>query len=661
MPTTPFYLQQFRFLDGSLASGGKLYATVQGTETPAIIYLNPTLTTPAPQPLVLSADGIVPQFWAPTIPGLRFKLYDPRNGVDTLVWTRDYISDGDGVNAPGTVTSVGLTLGTAMDAIANVSSSPVVTSGNIGLELADQPSGKALMSPVSGTGKPSFRTVEFPRLQYAASDPKYLYPNVGDQYMVGTYGSTLVGAFAGHGGDIAEWTGSAWEFTTIPGNPMLVTKSNQVFYRRYGSWFLYWTYSDNYGTQFMDFSGTPLYCKEARDYSGSARWTLNEYGLEIRTGLTGTNFLSASINLSGHGNFSSVRTGTPSYPSVWTERINALGDGFLTSLSISGLTNGKIPRVTTAGGLLGDSCFGDDGTTASVSRQLVASRQVRSTFTTRGWNAGVSVQCPTPSISLVATDAPTDSKCADFVVEVDGTVNFRLINDASTSNSIWCSVTRVGMSITGIKFGAGLGLFGVTPPTSRPTISGQRTATATLAALYQAISATGLILDSTTGSSVTREAIIQPLPITNAAPGAVTVVSGGMKSFGFDGGASTEELFYHCDVQHDYIAGGNMVFHIHWMPATATGGNVKWQIEYQWVEGGATWPAPTTLTGTDAAGATAWADKRTDITIPGAGRTYNSRLMVRLFRVPTDAADTYAGDAVLSSVGMHYQADPGQP
>lgn len=212
-----------------------------------------------------------------------------------------------------------------------------------------------------------------------------------------------------------------------------------------------------------------------------------------------------------------------------------------------------------------------------------------------------------------------------------------------------------------LKTAAGFSAWDVAIPTDRPEITGQRTATATLAALFQALGATGLILDATTGTSVTREAIIQPLPITNSAPGVVTVVSGGMKSFGFDGGASTEELFYHCDVQHDYIAGGDMIFHVHWMPATATGGDVKWQIEFQWVEGGATWPAPTTLTGTDAAGTTAWADKRTDFTIPGAGHTYNSRIMVRLFRDPVDAADTYSGDAVLSSIGMHYQADPGQP
>jgi len=163
------------------------------------------------------------------------------------------------------------------------------------------------------------------------------------------------------------------------------------------------------------------------------------------------------------------------------------------------------------------------------------------------------------------------------------------------------------------------------------------------------------------GTPVTREAIMQSLPITNSAPGVVTVVGGGMKSFGFDGGTTTEELFYHVDVQHDYKAGTDMVFHVHWTPATATGGDVKWQIEYQWVEGGAVWPTPSTSTSTAAAGTTAWADKRADFTLSGTGHTYNSRLLFRLFRAPTDAADTYTGDAVLTSVGMHYQADIGQP
>lgn len=173
--------------------------------------------------------------------------------------------------------------------------------------------------------------------------------------------------------------------------------------------------------------------------------------------------------------------------------------------------------------------------------------------------------------------------------------------------------------------------------------------------------AVGVFGDFTPITSVVREAILQPLPITNNAPTVVNVVDANMKSFGFDGATQMNELFYHIDVQHDYIAGTDMIFHVHWMPATTAGGNVKFQCYYQWVESGGTFPAATLIAPSAvAAGATAWADKRTDFTISGSGRTYNSRLMLRLFRDPTDAADTYGGNAVLSSVGCHYSANPVQ-
>jgi hypothetical protein len=162
--------------------------------------------------------------------------------------------------------------------------------------------------------------------------------------------------------------------------------------------------------------------------------------------------------------------------------------------------------------------------------------------------------------------------------------------------------------------------------------------------------------------TITREAPIQSLPITNAAPGVVNVVDANMKSFGFDGGTQVEELFYHIDMQHDYVAGSDFIFHAHWMPATATGGNVRFKCNYQWVENGGVFPAATLVQpAAVAAGTTAWADKRTDFTFSGAGKTYSSRIMIRLFRDPGDAADTYAGDAVLSAVGGHYTANPIQP
>ncbi len=161
--------------------------------------------------------------------------------------------------------------------------------------------------------------------------------------------------------------------------------------------------------------------------------------------------------------------------------------------------------------------------------------------------------------------------------------------------------------------------------------------------------------------NVQRELVIQPLPITNAAPTVVNVVDANMKSFGFDGATQVEELYYHIDVQHDYVPGTDVGFHAHWMPATAAGGNVRFQVYYQWVEGGGTFPAATLVApAAVAAGTTAWADKRTDFVLSGAGHTYNSRIMIRLFRDPTDGTDTYGGDAVLSSVGAHYTANPAQ-
>lgn len=161
---------------------------------------------------------------------------------------------------------------------------------------------------------------------------------------------------------------------------------------------------------------------------------------------------------------------------------------------------------------------------------------------------------------------------------------------------------------------------------------------------------------------VTREMVIQALPITNAAPGVVTLgPSGSMRSFGFDGVNQIEELFYHIDLQHDYVAGTDVIPHVHWAPSTNGTGDVVFRFDYQWVEGGASWPAPTTVScPAVAAGGTAWADKRSEVTISGAGKTYGSRLVLRLYRDPTDPNDTYAADAVLSSIGVHYTADPMQ-
>jgi hypothetical protein len=160
-------------------------------------------------------------------------------------------------------------------------------------------------------------------------------------------------------------------------------------------------------------------------------------------------------------------------------------------------------------------------------------------------------------------------------------------------------------------------------------------------------------------ATVTREMQIQSLPITNADPDVITLgPSGSLKTFGFDGGTQVEELFYHVDVNHDYKAGTAVNPHAHWVQASNGTGTVVFSFDVLWVQTGGAIVAPTTYPCPAInANGTAWAaEQRSDCTVPGTDKTYNSRLCLRLYRDPT--LDTYTGDVALTSVGVHYTADP---
>jgi hypothetical protein len=155
----------------------------------------------------------------------------------------------------------------------------------------------------------------------------------------------------------------------------------------------------------------------------------------------------------------------------------------------------------------------------------------------------------------------------------------------------------------------------------------------------------------------TREIQMRQEPLTNNAPTAINFVDANMKRPGFNGNATLNDLFFTVDLDHSYVAGTDIVLHIHWAPSTTAGGNVRWQLYEQWCEEGATWAASTLHGVTQAAGTTAWASKTADITLSGAGKTLNSRITLRLFRNPTDALDTYPDAAAFVAFGAHYTAD----
>ena len=106
--------------------------------------------------------------------------------------------------------------------------------------------------------------------------------------------------------------------------------------------------SDRWGV----YDGSAWRLGPASDYAGNA----NVLSLLVN----GTSVIDSSRNVKG--------------ASLWSGgaiRIDALGDGFLRNLSISGLTNGTIPLVSTAGGLLGNSALSEGASAITSTKALV--------------------------------------------------------------------------------------------------------------------------------------------------------------------------------------------------------------------------------------------------------------------------------------------------
>jgi len=144
-----------------------------------------------------------------------------------------------------------------------------------------------------------------------------------------------------------------------------------------------------------------------------------------------------------------------------------------------------------------------------------------------------------------------------------------------------------------------------------------------------------------------------------AAPAVIAINGTGILTYAFIGtGVLADELHGSLENLHDYLEGSDIVPHVHWCPTTADAGNVKWQIEYIWISRTGTITTSTTIAVTTAAGGTAWTLKRSDFpTVDGTGRNIGDRFMFRIFRDPADAADTYAHDAAILDVGIHYEKD----
>ena len=127
-----------------------------------------------------------------------------------------------------------------------------------------------------------------------------------------------------------------------------------------------------------------------------------------------------------------------------------------------------------------------------------------------------------------------------------------------------------------------------------------------------------------------------------------------------------EQVSGNFEIQHDYKEGTDLVFHIHWQGIAAPTGtdNVQWRLTYTLSEEGNTLDAPTIVDSPDAAIDTQYSFHRTNVaTIDGATKGNNggnieigNQFLFTIERVAA-TGDAYAGDALIATVGVHYQVD----
>ena len=127
----------------------------------------------------------------------------------------------------------------------------------------------------------------------------------------------------------------------------------------------------------------------------------------------------------------------------------------------------------------------------------------------------------------------------------------------------------------------------------------------------------------------------------------------------FDGAATAEQAFFTVHILHDFKVNSNPTFHVHWTHKEASpSGDVKWNIDYSYSHGysAGTLPAPTTVSVTQTAGAQ-YTHHITDDDSMATTGTFepDGQIICRVYRDPADAADTFAADAYLIGIDLHYE------
>lgn len=129
----------------------------------------------------------------------------------------------------------------------------------------------------------------------------------------------------------------------------------------------------------------------------------------------------------------------------------------------------------------------------------------------------------------------------------------------------------------------------------------------------------------------------------------------GIYTYGFDTG---EQVAGSLEIPHDYKEGTDLVFHVHWQGIAAPTGtdNVQWQLTYTVTRGGSTLDPVTVIT-IESGISTQYSFVRSDFAaIDGANFEIGNQFLFSLERIAA-SADEYSGDALIATVGFHYEID----
>ena len=141
----------------------------------------------------------------------------------------------------------------------------------------------------------------------------------------------------------------------------------------------------------------------------------------------------------------------------------------------------------------------------------------------------------------------------------------------------------------------------------------------------------------------------------------LTAFRGDVDAYAFGGSSGTDEAFFSIHVLHDMKKDTEMTFHVHWSHIVAApSGNVKWTIDFTTARGYGidVFPAQTTMSTTQTAGPqyTHHISPDDDMTVTiDHNIEPDSILLGRVSRNADDAADTFANDAYLLNMDLHYQ------